>query len=945
MRMLLKLLPAPRSLARQLLASHLLVASLGVGVLCIALASTFGLRARVLHLADQAGPAAQASLQVLAGVRHSIASLGNWVSRGAPDSLQEWRSAWRDEIEPAMATLQRHQAVLDQAGTHDSFAQLPVLLEKLKQSQTRVQQIAHTPANEPARARYAGQVQPLVAALDEAMAALLQTEPNSPGNSAALIRLAELQRHMLLARLELQALLGSAGSANTDRFEARLQDVEAALAELPQALLTPPQRPLFARLQNNWAAFVAAAWQVADQRASAQWNQAQHWLTTETAPLATQVSGQAATLAQHSAALMEREAEAATVASAVTVWILVVLIVTMLVVAYGVSWERAATLTHPLATLAEATQQLAAGRLNADIPVAGDAELGELTRAFNAMRASLERAQRELRQANATLERRVRERTAALEQANASLRAEIRVRERIDAALRASEAHLRAISDAVPDLLFLLDANGRYIEAFTGHQHLFNAGAAALKGKLLSAVHPPPVASALLEQVQLALTTGKIQIFEYQLDVSTGRRWFEARIAPVEAAASEPAVVVVARDVTERRLAEDQLRQAQKMEAIGHLTGGVAHDFNNILAIILGNLELLEEQLNQRAQQDLLRRALDAADRGALLTQRLLAFSRQQPLQARPTDLNRLVAGMIDLLRRTLGETIQIQTVLAGDLGQTLVDPGQFENALLNLALNARDAMPQGGRLTLRTANRQLDADYAAANEGVKPGDYVMLSVNDSGIGMTPEVLECAFEPFFTTKEVGKGSGLGLSMVYGLINQSGGHVKIESQVGQGTTVRLYLPRTQTAVAEAREQREPAEPVQQGKAEMILVVEDDASVRQLAVRMLNNLGYSTVEARSAKDALQALERQPQIVLLFTDVVLPGDMNGAQLARTAQRLWPDLKVLYTSGYAEDALAHHGRLDEGVELLAKPYRKADLARRLRAVLGEIPRSDSAL
>ncbi len=352
-------------------------------------------------------------------------------------------------------------------------------------------------------------------------------------------------------------------------------------------------------------------------------------------------------------------------------------------------------------------------------------------------------------------------------------------------------------------------------------------------------------------------------------------------------------------------------------------------------------LELLEEKLAGHDHlRDLVQRAVEAADRGALLTQRLLAFSRRQSLQPRPTRLNTLVQHMTDLLQRTLGETIEIRTIPTDPLWQTLVDPGQLENALLNLALNARDAMPKGGTLTITTDNCRLDENFMAGGQDFKPGEYVMLGVSDTGIGMKPSVVKNAFEPFFTTKGLGKGTGLGLSMVYGLVKQSGGQIEIDSELNRGTTVRLYLPRTrdETPVApetktEQTEQIEQTE--QRGHAESILVVEDNHNVRQIAVTMLKNLGYVTLETDNAETALRMLRENPRIDLLFTDVVLPGGMSGGDLAREAKRGRPDLKVLFTSGYTKHALVHRGRLEDTVDLLAKPYRKANLASKLRSVL----------
>lgn len=331
-------------------------------------------------------------------------------------------------------------------------------------------------------------------------------------------------------------------------------------------------------------------------------------------------------------------------------------------------------------------------------------------------------------------------------------------------------------------------------------------------------------------------------------------------------------------------------------------------------------------------------------DRGASLSRRLLAFARRQPLLAQPTDLNKRVLGMLDLMRRTLGETIQINTVLATDLELTLVDPDQIEHALLNLVINARDAMPQGGRLTLETANIQLDADYAARQD-IQPGSYVMLAVSDTGSGMAPAVLERVFEPFFTTKEAGKGSGLGLSMVYGLVKQSGGHITIYSEPGQGATVRLYLPPTQSAASLAPE---PAttEMMVQGQGEIILVVEDDVDVRLFAVNALHDMGYKTQQAGDAETAIRILETTPRIALLFTDIVLPGAMDGVELSAEAQRRYPGLRVLFTSGYTEHTLVGSGQLAEGVDVLVKPYRKVELGKKLQTLLnrGEARSGESA-
>jgi PAS domain S-box-containing protein len=412
-----------------------------------------------------------------------------------------------------------------------------------------------------------------------------------------------------------------------------------------------------------------------------------------------------------------------------------------------------------------------------------------------ALRSPLEMALQEARNA---LEQRVAERTAELMQANALLRREIAERSRAEAASRESAARLRAIAHAVPDVLLVLDEDGRYVEVLTSQPQLLYTDPDSLRGRLISEVLPPPVVERVLKMIRQTLATGQMQIMEYELHISqVGRRLFECRAAPIEGtAAGKPAVAVVARDITQRQMAEEQLRQAQKMEAVGRLTGGMAHDFNNLLAIIQGNLELLHERLHDAsALQDLARRALAAVARGTTLNQRLLAFSRRQPLQPQSVQLNRLVKGLLELLRRTLGGGTQVSTRLTEPLWTTVVDPGQLETALLNLALNARDAMSGHGQLTIETANIELDEAYACAQPyEVQAGPYVLLRVRDSGGGMPPQVLARVFEPFFTTKPVGKGSGLGLSMVYGLVKQLGGYVNIASELGQGTTVTIYLPR-------------------------------------------------------------------------------------------------------------------------------------------------------
>ncbi|MGU3537825.1 CHASE3 domain-containing protein [Methylobacterium sp. A54F] len=389
--------------------------------------------------------------------------------------------------------------------------------------------------------------------------------------------------------------------------------------------------------------------------------------------------------------------------------------------------------------------------------------------------------------------------------------------------------------------------------------------------------------------------------------------------------------------VAGRERLEERLRQSQKMEALGQLTGGLAHDFNNMLAIITGNLSLIERALarGDAKVERYLAQALDGAGRAAALTHRLLAFARNQPLNPEPIDCNRLVPNLSEILRRTLGETIRVETVLSGGLWTARIDANQLENALLNLAVNARDAMPEGGRLTIETANTHLDDDYAAEHDGVPAGQYVMLALTDTGAGMRPEIAARAFDPFFTTKAPGSGTGLGLSQVYGFVRQSGGHVKIYSEVGQGTTVKLYLPRHRGEPAPADAPAGAGAALPQGRPEeVILVVEDDDGVRVMAASALADLGYTVLQASGAAAGLAAIEAHPEIALLFTDVVMP-ERSGRDLADAARRLRPGLRVLYTTGYTRNAIVHNGIVDAEVQLIGKPYGVERLARKVRQVL----------
>jgi two-component system, NtrC family, sensor kinase len=386
-----------------------------------------------------------------------------------------------------------------------------------------------------------------------------------------------------------------------------------------------------------------------------------------------------------------------------------------------------------------------------------------------------------------------------------------------------------------------------------------------------------------------------------------------------------------------RQALEANLRQSQKMDAVGQLTGGIAHDFNNLLTIIIGNLQMVLKRQHEAKEQRMLANALAGAERAAALTKRLLSFSRRQPLDPHLVDANRLIAGLSDLFNRTLGEKISVETVVSAGLWQTEVDTAELESAILNLAINARDAMPDGGKLTIETGNAFLDEDYCLMFEDLKPGQYVMISVTDTGCGMPAEIAEKATEPFFTTKPAGEGTGLGLSQVYGFVKQSGGHLRIYSEPGEGTTIRMYLPRSFAATPEAAPSSQ-AERFQHGSGETILVVEDDPNVRAYVVEALSGVGYRVVEAGDAEAALTIFASNAEIQLMLTDVVMPG-MNGRALADAIRQSHPAVKTLFMTGYSRNAIVHQGRLDPGVSLIQKPFSQASLAARIRSLLDAQP------
>jgi PAS domain S-box-containing protein len=411
--------------------------------------------------------------------------------------------------------------------------------------------------------------------------------------------------------------------------------------------------------------------------------------------------------------------------------------------------------------------------------------------------------------------------------------------------------------------------------------------------------------------------------------------WVKSTIAPDLNAQGKPQRYVSFRtEITEQKNLEQRLLQAQRMEAVGQLTGGIAHDFNNLLGVILGNAEMVEDRVQgDEIAKGRIEALLTAVKRGAALTYRLLAFSRQQRLSPTTVDINDLIFSLEDMLHRTLGETVDLRVKATPGLWGAVIDTSQLENALVNLAVNARDAMPKGGTLTIETANVTLDEAYAEEHIEVTPGDYVMVAVSDSGTGMPPEVLEKVFEPFFTTKGMGKGTGLGLSMVYGFVKQSKGHITVYSEIDHGTTVKLYMIRTEE-YAPKESTKEDTQELALG-TERILIVEDDESLREVPVFFLQDQGYEVVEAENGKEAIKLLKDDSPFDLLFTDIVLPGGMNGVEIAEQAKQIQPNIKFLYTTGYTENAIIHQGQLGAGANLINKPYQRAELLERVRKVL----------
>ena len=516
-----------------------------------------------------------------------------------------------------------------------------------------------------------------------------------------------------------------------------------------------------------------------------------------------------------------------------------------------------------------------------------------------------------------------------------------------EAAVRKSGELNRGVLDSMLAQIAVLDRNGRIIAVNDAWRRFANERIGGNSGQS----SPTHVGGSYLDVWQnsfevrdseartvreglQSLLRGERSSFtlEYSCRAGDEKRWFVLSATPLKT--EDGGAAVSHSDITERLAMEEQLRQSHRLDAVGQLTGGVAHDFNNMLTVILGNAELLQEALERDvAHRELAEMIVGAANSAAELTKRLLAFARKQALNPIAVDSNQLIADMYPLLRRTLAANLEIELAAESDVWQALVDPAQLENALLNLCINARDAMLGGGRLRIETKNAELDEDYASGQVDVKSGQYVLIAVTDTGCGIAPDVLRRVFEPFFTTKDKGKGTGLGLAMVYGFIKQSGGHISIYSEPGLGTTVRMYLPRAADD--------SPQSPVATGVfriihgTETILLVEDEEQVRRFALSQLKSLGYKVLQAQNGVEAMELIERGGQIDLLFTDVVMPGGMSGRQLADAARKRRPGLRVLFTSGYNEDAIVHPGRLGQGVQLLPKPYRRRDLAERIRSIL----------
>jgi PAS domain S-box-containing protein len=530
--------------------------------------------------------------------------------------------------------------------------------------------------------------------------------------------------------------------------------------------------------------------------------------------------------------------------------------------------------------------------------------------------------------------------------AEAQILERTRQRDEAVAALRQSNEQFRLLVEGIEDYaIFMLNPDGRITNWNRGAERIKGYASSEAIGQHFSMFYTreDQRAGRPAEALDVAARVGKFEAEVWRLRKDGSRFWASVVIDSLRNDNGDlVGFAKVTRDITQRLQQQEALEKArealahsQKMQAVGQLTGGVAHDFNNLLTTILGSIDIIERRPGNLPAEllRLLAAARHAAERGAALTARLLAFSRRQALEPRVIQPNSMIRAMSDLLGRTLGENIVVEVVQSAGPGRTSVDPNQLESALLNLAINARDAMPNGGKLTIETGNTYIDEEYAAAHAEVKAGQYVLIAVTDTGSGMPPDVLERAFDPFFTTKPEGRGTGLGLSQVYGFVKQSGGHVKLYSEPGQGTTVKIYLPRSESEPeTDASPQR--GDVASLGRGETVLLVEDDEGVREYAMHALKVLGYRVLEAADGAAALKLLESDSSVTVLFTDVGLPG-INGRQLAEEAHRRCPALKVLFTTGYARNAIVHNGLVDAGVDVLIKPFTVDRLARKLREVI----------
>ena len=551
----------------------------------------------------------------------------------------------------------------------------------------------------------------------------------------------------------------------------------------------------------------------------------------------------------------------------------------------------------------------------------------------------MKQAKSELRKANEKLEQLVHERTRELTATTEELRRQIGVCETAEEALKKSDEELRTLFAAMTDVILVLDAEGRYVKIAPTNPLNQYRPSEELLGKKIHQVFPREEADKILHQIGRVLESRQTIDFDYRLSIGSGEAWFECKISPL----TKDTVFWIARDITERKKGEAEkeklqaeLLQAQKMESVGRLAGGVAHDFNNMLGVIIGHTEMAMDQVDptQLLYSDL-QAILNAAQRSSNLTRQLLAFARKQTVSPKVLDLNDTIEGMLKMLQRLIGEDIHLSWQPGRDLWPVKVDPSQIDQILANLCVNARDAIAGIGKITITTGNISFDEVYCASRAGCVPGKYVLLDVSDSGCGMDKEILSKLFEPFFTTKEVGKGTGLGLAMVYGIVKQNKGFIDVYSEPGEGTTFRIYLPRHVGKDEQPRAEA-PQESVTRGQ-ETILVVEDEPEILSTTKRVLEKQGYKVLTAITPGEAIHLAEKHSgEIDLLLTDVVMP-EMNGRDLAKKMLSLYPHLKRLFMSGYTADVIAHQGVLDDGVHFIQKPFSIKDLATKVRQALDQ--------